>query len=410
MSADHPVSSTGHPESSVGSSSATAVPSLYRTPPTLPKSPSSDPLYRRASLPFVHRNPSMSEFATKYAQNDQQQLIPEARHHAAQHRYEPGYEDQVDSDDRRLLFRSPMIVPTQQVLPQTHPLYRPYLSSSVPSVSIPTSTLFNLAISSIPITYTDDAASKETQYLRRKCFNCENTEPLSWRRSTLNPGKIVCNKCGLYERTHNKPRPRPHHTSSSITGTNPYYMDYAPSFSGGSAVHATLLPHGTSDSNPLKRSRSPISEDTGDIRHKKRLKKSDRSIASTSKQPSGSREVAKQHSRPLAKRRRTKRKDRNAHNDIKDPDNQQTQIEADEEGSGSGSGELSYAESRGSTNSLVKYGSDSDSHLSDSFRPTPAAYMARSSSQSSLDRIFASVERSISSRQSRSRSTSLSLR
>ena len=60
----------------------------------------------------------------------------------------------------------------------------------------------------IPIQHTDDAASKETQYLRRRCFNCHTTEPPSWRRSTLNPGKIVCNKCGLYERTHLRPRPQ----------------------------------------------------------------------------------------------------------------------------------------------------------------------------------------------------------
>ncbi|VDC00386.1 unnamed protein product [Peniophora sp. CBMAI 1063] len=59
----------------------------------------------------------------------------------------------------------------------------------------------------IPVQHTDDAASKETQYLRRRCFNCSQTEPPSWRRSTLNPGKIVCNKCGLYERTHLRPRP-----------------------------------------------------------------------------------------------------------------------------------------------------------------------------------------------------------
>lgn len=61
--------------------------------------------------------------------------------------------------------------------------------------------------SGLPIQHTDDAASKETQYLRRRCFNCHTTEPPSWRRSTLNPGKIVCNKCGLYERTHLRPRP-----------------------------------------------------------------------------------------------------------------------------------------------------------------------------------------------------------
>ncbi|KAF9498723.1 hypothetical protein BDN71DRAFT_1531101 [Pleurotus eryngii] len=61
--------------------------------------------------------------------------------------------------------------------------------------------------SSMSVQHTDDAASKETQYLRRRCFNCHTTEPPSWRRSTLNPGKIVCNKCGLYERTHLRPRP-----------------------------------------------------------------------------------------------------------------------------------------------------------------------------------------------------------
>ncbi|KAG6849315.1 hypothetical protein H0H93_009505 [Arthromyces matolae] len=59
----------------------------------------------------------------------------------------------------------------------------------------------------LPVQLTDDAASKETQFLRRRCFNCHTTEPPSWRRSTLNPGKIVCNKCGLYERTHLRPRP-----------------------------------------------------------------------------------------------------------------------------------------------------------------------------------------------------------
>jgi GATA-binding protein len=63
------------------------------------------------------------------------------------------------------------------------------------------------AHSGLPVQHTDDAASKETQYLRRRCFNCHTTEPPSWRRSTLNPGKIVCNKCGLYERTHLRPRP-----------------------------------------------------------------------------------------------------------------------------------------------------------------------------------------------------------
>lgn len=57
------------------------------------------------------------------------------------------------------------------------------------------------------VMYTDDASSKETQYLRRTCFNCRAIEPPSWRRSALNQGKIVCNRCGLYERTHLRARP-----------------------------------------------------------------------------------------------------------------------------------------------------------------------------------------------------------
>jgi len=69
----------------------------------------------------------------------------------------------------------------------------------------------------IHVVFTDDAASKETQYLRRRCHNCQQVEPPSWRRSHLVPGKIVCNRCGLYERTHL--RPRPHRFDEVRTGS-----------------------------------------------------------------------------------------------------------------------------------------------------------------------------------------------
>ena len=68
----------------------------------------------------------------------------------------------------------------------------------------------------VHVVFTDDAASKETQYLRRRCHNCQQVEPPSWRRSHLVPGKIVCNRCGLYERTHL--RPRPHRFDEVRTG------------------------------------------------------------------------------------------------------------------------------------------------------------------------------------------------
>ncbi|KAF9226782.1 hypothetical protein BS17DRAFT_865809 [Gyrodon lividus] len=92
---------------------------------------------------------------------------------------------------------TPLIVPSQLGF-STHPLQAHHHHPSF---------LPSAAGGPVPIQHTDDAASKETQYLRRRCFNCHTTEPPSWRRSTLNPGKIVCNKCGLYERTHLRPRP-----------------------------------------------------------------------------------------------------------------------------------------------------------------------------------------------------------
>jgi GATA-binding protein len=89
---------------------------------------------------------------------------------------------------------TPVILPSQSYM---HPQQNPPLPL-VAGYPVP---------HGIPIQHTDDAASKETQYLRRRCYNCHTTEPPSWRRSTLTPGKIVCNKCGLYERTHLRPRP-----------------------------------------------------------------------------------------------------------------------------------------------------------------------------------------------------------
>jgi hypothetical protein len=93
--------------------------------------------------------------------------------------------------------------------------------------------------------YTDDATTKLNDRIRRRCFNCCTTDTSTWRRSSLNPGKVVsilyavlpyrrlllsqlCNKCGLFERTHNRARPEqfPHKrgplaTSSLKVRTSP---------------------------------------------------------------------------------------------------------------------------------------------------------------------------------------------
>ncbi|KAF9025895.1 hypothetical protein BDZ89DRAFT_1135183 [Hymenopellis radicata] len=57
------------------------------------------------------------------------------------------------------------------------------------------------------IWYTDEASRRNTDTVRRVCFNCRTGESPSWRRSRLVPGKILCNRCGLYERAHSRARP-----------------------------------------------------------------------------------------------------------------------------------------------------------------------------------------------------------
>ncbi|KAJ6474904.1 hypothetical protein C8R45DRAFT_834773, partial [Mycena sanguinolenta] len=59
----------------------------------------------------------------------------------------------------------------------------------------------------IQVVHTDDAATKLSDRVRRRCFNCCTTDTSTWRRSNLSPGKVLCNKCGLFERTHQRPRP-----------------------------------------------------------------------------------------------------------------------------------------------------------------------------------------------------------
>lgn len=59
----------------------------------------------------------------------------------------------------------------------------------------------------IPVVFTEDAATKLSDRVRRRCFNCCTSDTSTWRRSNLSPGKVLCNKCGLFERTHSRPRP-----------------------------------------------------------------------------------------------------------------------------------------------------------------------------------------------------------
>ncbi|KAG2115865.1 uncharacterized protein F5147DRAFT_833995 [Suillus discolor] len=148
---------------------------------------------RRATFPYVrhdfpqHHIPHHPQFYDQYPSmyNDSLSMSPDPSE--SRHPHDP---QSIKLED------TPLIVPSQLGF-AAHTLHGHHHPGFLPSG----------AGASVPIQHTDDAASKETQYLRRRCFNCHTTEPPSWRRSTLNPGKIVCNKCGLYERTHLRPRP-----------------------------------------------------------------------------------------------------------------------------------------------------------------------------------------------------------
>lgn len=65
--------------------------------------------------------------------------------------------------------------------------------------------------------FTDAADAKTTDKLKRMCFTCRGIDPPSWRRSTLYMEKILCNRCGIFERAHGKPRP-----------TDPAQLGYPP--------------------------------------------------------------------------------------------------------------------------------------------------------------------------------------
>ena len=49
------------------------------------------------------------------------------------------------------------------------------------------------------ISYTDEANTKLSNRIRRRCFNCKATETSTWRRSVLSPGKLVGHRCDVPE-------------------------------------------------------------------------------------------------------------------------------------------------------------------------------------------------------------------
>ncbi|OAX33817.1 hypothetical protein K503DRAFT_775190 [Rhizopogon vinicolor AM-OR11-026] len=99
-----------------------------------------------------------------------------------EHRYP--HDSQLD--DGPLAYTSPVVVAH---IPQSRGRDNPEPSHQFPG-QMPFSVI-----------YTDDASTKLSDRVHRRCFNCCTTNSSTWRRSVSSPGKVLCNKCGLHQRT-----------------------------------------------------------------------------------------------------------------------------------------------------------------------------------------------------------------
>ncbi|KAG7096778.1 hypothetical protein E1B28_004188 [Marasmius oreades] len=96
----------------------------------------------------------------------------------------------------------------------------------------------------VEIVYTDESSTRLSDRVRRKCFNCSGTDTRTWRRSSLTPGKVLCNKCGLYERAHSRHRPaeQKRGMSTSIICLTPPYASPLPAYNTEAAELPPIQP------------------------------------------------------------------------------------------------------------------------------------------------------------------------
>jgi hypothetical protein len=83
----------------------------------------------------------------------------------------------------------------------------------------------------IQVAHTDDAATKLSDWVRRRCFNCCTADTSTWRLvlgkvasripcssfTFANDNAQLCKKCGVFERTYSCPRPEQLRTSAALS-------------------------------------------------------------------------------------------------------------------------------------------------------------------------------------------------
>ncbi|EKM82266.1 hypothetical protein AGABI1DRAFT_83533 [Agaricus bisporus var. burnettii JB137-S8] len=185
MPSPPPITTLGHPHShshSPAPSDASQDRSSISTPPVRRSPHLYPPPYQH-----IQQHPAYMPYPTHFDHHHRYDQDP-----AHQHAYHPPPQ---------------FAIPTMHAPPPPH--RDPYHPYPVPG-SQP-----------VTIVHTDDAATKLSDRVRRRCFNCCTTDTSTWRRSNLSPGKVLCNKCGLFERTHSRPRPEqfPHKRGPLATST-----------------------------------------------------------------------------------------------------------------------------------------------------------------------------------------------
>ncbi|KAJ3910994.1 hypothetical protein F5877DRAFT_4581, partial [Lentinula edodes] len=152
------------------------------------------------STPPIRRSSPHSNAAPQYYNSHPQPPHPPLVHH---HRHYKGYDSHKGSypvpNTSQPLGVMGMTVRGLNSMPSGRERY----GLQMPGMPDPGGPVNN----DFPVVYTEDAATKLSDLVQRRCFNCRTTGTCTWRRSKLSPGKLLCNKCGLFERTHSRPRP-----------------------------------------------------------------------------------------------------------------------------------------------------------------------------------------------------------
>jgi hypothetical protein len=153
--------------------------STVSTPAPVRPSPQDEPLHLQSMYPPYSQHPYSRPPKMHYPDG-----YPSTVHHPYPYSHLPALDLKYDQFP-------------QQAPPLPPPFPLPHLN--LPSIVGTSSGSFRSSFSSSPypgrntsgIVYTDDAATKLSDRVRRRCFNCCTTDTSTWRRSNLSPGKVV---------------------------------------------------------------------------------------------------------------------------------------------------------------------------------------------------------------------------